>query len=199
MATPGVNFILANSLQLAALLLFAGVIRYALETTLQLTVSDAFFFSVVLVSLPLFVVAESLRKEYVDNREAASLGADRLKSWDGKWPGNFDLVLMMLKKFEDEYPGFAMVTVVTYTLSFDTFACCPQLKLSQSESNITVQRSGCASSDAVRSSQSSQIISRPFWPRSSRILRKVTIIIFFKVLTHGSDVSLLPRHYRGRF
>lgn len=105
MATPGLTFIFANFLKLATLLSSAYVVRYTLQNWLQLTVSNVHFFSVVLACLPLFVAIKSLRNEFINSREAARLGADRLKSWDGKWPGNFDLVRVLLKRFEDGYPG----------------------------------------------------------------------------------------------
>jgi hypothetical protein len=62
-----------------------------------------------IISIPLTVVLRSHYTVWSQDREAARLGAQPIPRVCGRWPGNLDVVLRMLKSFESDYvlQGFA--------------------------------------------------------------------------------------------
>ena len=67
------------------------------------------FSSLALLSIPISVVLRSHYTLWAQDREAARMGAQPITRVRGRWPGNLDVVLRMLKSFEDGYvlQGFA--------------------------------------------------------------------------------------------
>jgi len=65
--------------------------------------------SLALLSIPISVVLRSHYTLWAQDREAARMGAKPITRVRGRWPGNLDVVLRMLKSFEDGYvlQGFA--------------------------------------------------------------------------------------------
>lgn len=61
------------------------------------------------LSIPLSVVLRSHYTVWTQDRDAARLGAQPIPRVCGRWPGNLDVVLRMLKSFESDYvlQGFA--------------------------------------------------------------------------------------------
>ncbi|KAF8261166.1 cytochrome P450 [Lactarius quietus] len=70
-----------------------------------------------LFSIPLSVLLRSYYTMWTQDREAARLGAQPIPRVCGRWPGNLDVVLRMLKSFESDYvlQGFADL--------FDEYGC----------------------------------------------------------------------------
>ncbi|KAI0056481.1 cytochrome P450 [Artomyces pyxidatus] len=61
------------------------------------------------LSIPASIIARSQYEEWSQDREAARLGAKSITRVQGKWPGNLDVVLKIVKSFESGYvlQGFA--------------------------------------------------------------------------------------------
>ena len=76
-----------------------------------------FYLPLALLSVPLTVVLRSHYTIWSQDREAARLGAQPIPRVCGRWPGNLDVVLRMLKSFESDYvlQGFADL--------FDEYGC----------------------------------------------------------------------------
>ena len=76
-----------------------------------------FYLPLALLSIPLGVVLRSNHTIWSQDREAARLGAQPITRVCGRWPGNLDVVLRMLKSFESDYvlQGFAVL--------FDEYGC----------------------------------------------------------------------------
>jgi hypothetical protein len=62
-----------------------------------------------LFSIPILICVRSHYTLWAQDREAASLGAQPITRVRGRWPGNLDIVLRLLKSFESSYvlQGFA--------------------------------------------------------------------------------------------
>ncbi|KAI0298782.1 cytochrome P450 [Multifurca ochricompacta] len=62
-----------------------------------------------LLSIPITIALRSRYTLWVQDREAAQLGAQPITKVTGRWPGNLDIVLRLLKSFESGYvlQGFA--------------------------------------------------------------------------------------------
>ncbi len=65
--------------------------------------------SLALLSIPIFIGVRSHYMVWAQDREAARLGAQPITRVRGRWPGNLDVVLRLLKSFESGYvlQGFA--------------------------------------------------------------------------------------------
>jgi hypothetical protein len=61
------------------------------------------------LSIPIFIALRSQYTLWAQDREAARLGAQPITRVCGRWPGNLDIVLRLLKAFESGYvlQGFA--------------------------------------------------------------------------------------------
>ena len=68
-----------------------------------------FYLPLALLSIPLTVVLRSHYAIWAQDREAARLDAQPIIRVSGRWPGNLDVVLRILKSFESDYvlQGFA--------------------------------------------------------------------------------------------
>ena len=68
-----------------------------------------FYLPLALLSIPLSVVLRSHYALWTQDRDAARFGAQPIPRVCGRWPGNLDVVLRMLKSFESDYvlQGFA--------------------------------------------------------------------------------------------
>ncbi|KAH8983624.1 cytochrome P450 monooxygenase CYP63 [Lactarius akahatsu] len=68
-----------------------------------------FYLPLALLAIPLTIVLRSQYAIWTQDREAASLGARPITRVCGRWPGNLDVVLRLLKSFENDYvlQGFA--------------------------------------------------------------------------------------------
>ncbi len=73
------------------------------------SLSLPYYLPLALLSVPLTVVLRSRYSTWSQDREAASLGAQPIVRVCGRWPGNLDVVLRLLKSFESDYvlQGFA--------------------------------------------------------------------------------------------
>jgi hypothetical protein len=67
------------------------------------------YLSLALLSIPISVGLRSYYTVWAQDREAARMGAQPITRVRGRWPGNLDVVLRMLKSFESGYvlQGFA--------------------------------------------------------------------------------------------
>jgi cytochrome P450 len=76
-----------------------------------------FYLPLALLSIPLTIVLRSHYTIWAQDREAARLGAQPITRVSGRWPGNLDVVLRLLKSFESDYvlQGFADL--------FDEYGC----------------------------------------------------------------------------
>src|ERR1700733_12598237 len=81
------------------------------------SISLWFYFPLVLLSVPLTIVLRSHYTIWSQDRDAARLDAQPITRVSGRWPGNLDVVLRLLKSFESDYvlQGFADL--------FDEYAC----------------------------------------------------------------------------
>ena len=68
-----------------------------------------FYLPLALLSIPLSVVLRSHYTVWTQDRDAARFGAQTIPRVCGRWPGNLDIVLRLLKSFENDYvlQGFA--------------------------------------------------------------------------------------------
>ena len=76
-----------------------------------------FYLPLAFLSIPLIIALRSHYALWAQDREAARLGAQPITRVCGRWPGNLDVVLRMLKSFESGYilQGFADL--------FDEYGC----------------------------------------------------------------------------
>ena len=67
------------------------------------------YFPLVLLSIPIAIGLRSQYTLWCQDREAARMGAKVITRVRGRWPGNLDVVLNLLKSFESGYvlQGFA--------------------------------------------------------------------------------------------
>ena len=67
------------------------------------------YLSLALLSLPISVLLRSRYTLWTQDRQAARMGAQPITRVRGRWPGNLDVVLRLVKSFEDGYvlQGFA--------------------------------------------------------------------------------------------
>lgn len=119
MVSPGVRFLAAQCPKLATFLAVGYLPYYAISTYLGIAVSNVAFLSVAFGSLPVIAIAAVRWTDRAEQRRADALGADRLKVWNGKWFGNIDVLMVLLKRFEMGYPS-ACGLVGTWDRSFST-------------------------------------------------------------------------------
>ncbi len=105
MVSPGVEFLAAQCPKLVVFLTVTYIPYYATATYLGIAVSNVAFLSVAFGSLPVIAIAAVRWTDWAEQRRAEALGADRLKVWNGKWFGNIDVLMVLLKKFEIGYPS----------------------------------------------------------------------------------------------
>lgn len=105
MTTPGLRFIVFQSPKLVAPFLVAYLARYALAYFSHIDVSYRVCLSAVLGCLLLTAILKSSWDGVSERRAMLDLGAVRIPEWKGKWPGNIDLALLVLKRFKFGYPG----------------------------------------------------------------------------------------------
>lgn len=67
------------------------------------------YLSLALLSIPISVVLRSHYTVWTQDRQAARMGAQPITRVRGRWPGNLDVVLRLVKSFEGGYvlQGFA--------------------------------------------------------------------------------------------
>jgi hypothetical protein len=80
-------------------LLTALALRLLSQSALSLSV----YLPLVLLSIPIVIGLRSQYTIWCQDREAARMGAKPITRVCGRWPGNFDVVLRMLKSFESGY------------------------------------------------------------------------------------------------
>ena len=73
------------------------------------SVSSSIHLTVALLSIPIVIGLRSQYTVWSQDRAATSMGAKPITRVRGRWPGNLDIVLRLLKSFESEYvlQGFA--------------------------------------------------------------------------------------------
>jgi hypothetical protein len=71
--------------------------------SLSRSVSLSLYLPLVLLSIPIAIGLRSQYTIWCQDREAARMGAKSITRVRGRWPGNFDVILRMLKSFESGY------------------------------------------------------------------------------------------------
>jgi hypothetical protein len=81
----------------------------ALRLLSRSALSLSVYLPLVLLSIPIAIGLRSQYTIWCQDREAARMGAKSITRVRGRWPGNFDVVLRLLKSFESGYvlQGFA--------------------------------------------------------------------------------------------
>jgi hypothetical protein len=81
----------------------------ALRLLPRLAVSLAVYLPLILLSIPIAIGLRSQYTVWCQDREADRMGAKSITRVRGRWPGNLDVILRLLKSFESGYvlQGFA--------------------------------------------------------------------------------------------
>ncbi|KAI0058906.1 cytochrome P450 monooxygenase CYP63 [Artomyces pyxidatus] len=86
-----------------ALLLPPFFTVFGLRVYFRQTLSPVYVALLALLSIPATILVRSYCSLWAQDHEAARLGARPIPRVQGKWPGNFDVVLKIIKSFETEY------------------------------------------------------------------------------------------------
>jgi hypothetical protein len=90
-------------ISLARSLLVPPLVTYFALPLAWRSLSPWLSFPLVLLSIPLTICLRSYYTLWVQDREAARLGAQPITRVRGRWPGNIDVVLRLVKSFESGY------------------------------------------------------------------------------------------------
>jgi hypothetical protein len=96
-------------ISLARAILVPPLVTYLAFRVAWRSLSPWLSFPLALLSIPVTICLRSYYTLWVQDREAARLGAQPITRVRGRWPGNLDVVLRLVKSFEDGYvlQGFA--------------------------------------------------------------------------------------------
>ncbi|KAF7314205.1 hypothetical protein MKEN_00892700 [Mycena kentingensis (nom. inval.)] len=114
MFAPGAVFIARHAIIFGVPVLCSTALVRQLATHLfDIAIPNWALAAATVTGLPLFVCLRVLLRDWRHAREAAALGA-RLAptSTRGKWPGNLDMLLEMMKIWEHGYPGDGLRDVI---------------------------------------------------------------------------------------
>lgn len=102
---PGVPFLVRNlaALSVPPIIVF-GATRI-LRNHLDLILPGWLVVILSILSIPFFAAIKIWHKNYTMRQSAARLGATFPPQWQGKLPGNFDLLKELLNGFRYGYPG----------------------------------------------------------------------------------------------
>ena len=103
---PGVSF-LTRVLATKALPIIGGgyVAITVLEHVFDVSLSKYATWSALAASVPLVVLVRSCTYEWKKRSRAKALGASLAPVWNGRLPGNYDVLQHMLDKIENGYIG----------------------------------------------------------------------------------------------
>lgn len=103
--TPGLLYVVRGLVNL--LLPVAGVYGglHVLSDALDLPISPLTKWIAAICTSPALAVANGVWARYREAREAKAMGATPVPVLNGKWIGNFDILLAFKKSFEVGYPG----------------------------------------------------------------------------------------------
>lgn len=105
MPSPGVQYLIGRAPRILALFAGGYLVKYALKHHLDIDVSAWGLVLGGLVCFPFGVALKLWLREIRLKREADSMGAELIRTWEGKWPGNVDNLLKVMSRFKDGYPG----------------------------------------------------------------------------------------------
>lgn len=70
--------------------------------------------SLSIVILPLYATIRSICREVLQRREAAAMGARLVPRAKGKWPGNIDILIEQMARWNTGYPGKLSTEKINY-------------------------------------------------------------------------------------
>lgn len=103
---PGISFLVAFLPRLfAPPLLVYVLLHVAPLSTHPLLSSDSARIALYVLAAPIFIAVRINYLDFVARREAKKLGAELVPTMQGKWPGNLDLLLRMMRTWDEDYMG----------------------------------------------------------------------------------------------
>lgn len=105
LTTPGLIFVVRGLVNL--LIPVAGVYGglYVLGDVIDLPIPPLTKWIAAICTSPLLAISKSAWARFREAREARKMGATPVPVLNGKWIGNFDILLALKKGFEVGYPG----------------------------------------------------------------------------------------------
>ena len=116
--TPGAVFLARNFFYLLFRCTLIVGIRFLLQTQLHILIPTWVVVAGCILSIPAVNISRLVWDEIYQRRRAVALGARLMPRIAGRWPGNIDVLIDALAKYENSYPGKKWFLLV-YDMSID--------------------------------------------------------------------------------